>query len=36
MRWTGARLCFGYGNIRIVERATSAINGFLSVDGRAR
>ena len=30
------RLCSGYGSIRIVECATSAINGFLPVDGRAR
>jgi len=33
---TAGRLCFGYGSVRIVERTTSAINGFLSVDGRAR
>jgi hypothetical protein len=36
MRRTAGRLRFGYGNIRIVERTASAINGFLSVDGRAR
>jgi hypothetical protein len=35
--WTRQRrLCSGYGSIRIVERTTSAINGFLPVDGRAR
>jgi hypothetical protein len=35
--WTRQRrLCSGYGSIRVVERATSAINGFLPVDGRAR